>query len=86
VLKKFLKWAQNEFDAKVKKIRSDNDTKFKNTQVEDYLDEEGNTDSVLAPYASQQNRVAKRKNPSMSFWPPILLNKMEWPKVRTELS
>jgi hypothetical protein len=32
VLKKFLKRAQNKFDAKVKKIRSDNDTKFKNTQ------------------------------------------------------
>jgi hypothetical protein len=31
--------AQNEFDAKVKKIRSDNDTEFKNTQVEYYLDE-----------------------------------------------
>jgi hypothetical protein len=31
VLKKFLKRAQNKFDAKVKKIRSDNDTEFKNT-------------------------------------------------------
>jgi hypothetical protein len=41
VLKKFLKRAQNEFDAKVKKIRSDNNTEFKNTQVEDFLDEEG---------------------------------------------
>jgi hypothetical protein len=41
VLKKFLKMAQNEFDTKVKKIRSDNGTEFKNTQVEDFLDEEG---------------------------------------------
>jgi phage protein U len=41
VLKKFLKRAQNEFDVKVKRIRSDNVTEFKNTQVEDYLDEEG---------------------------------------------
>jgi transposase InsO family protein len=41
LLKKFLKRAQNEFDAKVKRIRSDNGTEFKNTQVEDYLDEEG---------------------------------------------
>jgi hypothetical protein len=31
VLKKFLKGAQNKFDAKVKKIKSDNNTKFKNT-------------------------------------------------------
>jgi hypothetical protein len=35
---KFLKRAQNEFDAKVKKIRSDNGSEFKNTQIEDYLD------------------------------------------------
>jgi hypothetical protein len=31
VLKKFLRMTQNEFDAKVKKIRSDNNTEFKNT-------------------------------------------------------
>jgi hypothetical protein len=31
VQKKFLRRAQNEFDAKVKKIRSDNNTEFKNT-------------------------------------------------------
>jgi hypothetical protein len=41
MVKKFLKKAQNEFDAKVKKIRSDNSTEFKNTQLEDCLDEEG---------------------------------------------
>jgi hypothetical protein len=31
VQKKFLRMAQNKFDAKVKKIRSDNNTEFKNT-------------------------------------------------------
>jgi hypothetical protein len=62
VLKKFLKRAQNEIDAKVKKIRSDNDSKFKNTQVEDYLDQEGIKHEFLAPYTPQQNGVAKRKN------------------------
>jgi transposase InsO family protein len=41
VLKKFLRSAQNEFDIKVKKIRSDNGSEFKNTHVEDFLDEEG---------------------------------------------
>jgi transposase InsO family protein len=61
VLKKFLKRAQNEFDAKIKKIRSDNDTKFKNTQVEDYLDEEGIKHEFLAPYTPQQNEVTERK-------------------------
>jgi hypothetical protein len=41
VLKKFLKRVKIEFDAKVKKIRCDNGTEFKNTQVEEYLYQEG---------------------------------------------
>jgi transposase InsO family protein len=62
VLKKFLRMTQNKFDVKVKKIRSDNDTKFKNTQVEDFLDEEGIKHDFLAPHTTQQNGVAKRRN------------------------
>jgi transposase InsO family protein len=65
VLNKLLKRAQNEFDAKVKKIRSDNDTEFKNTQVEDYLDEEGIKNEFSAPYTLQRNGVAERKNRSL---------------------
>jgi hypothetical protein len=55
VLKKLLKRAQNKFGAKVKRIRSDNDTEFKNTQVEDYFDEEGIKHEFSAPYPIQQN-------------------------------
>jgi transposase InsO family protein len=62
VLKKLLRRAQNKFDAKVKKIRSDNGTEFKNTQVEDFLDEECIKNEFLAPYTPQQNEVAERKN------------------------
>jgi hypothetical protein len=50
VLKKFLKRAQNKFDVTVMKIRSDNDSEFKNTQFEDYLDQEGIKYEFLAPY------------------------------------
>jgi hypothetical protein len=53
VLTKFLRRAPNKFDAKVKKIRSDNDTKFKNTKVEDFLDEEDIKHEFLAPYTAQ---------------------------------
>jgi transposase InsO family protein len=62
VLKKFLKRAQNKFVAKVKRIRSNNGIEFKNTQVEDYLDEEGIKHEFSAPYTPQQNGVAKKKN------------------------
>jgi hypothetical protein len=57
-----LKRAQNEFDAKVKIIRSDNCPEFKNTQVEDCLDQEGIKHEFLTPYTAQQNEVAERNN------------------------
>jgi hypothetical protein len=50
VIKKFLRRAQNKFDAKVKKIRSDTDTEFKNTKVEDFLYEECIKHEFLTPY------------------------------------
>jgi transposase InsO family protein len=53
VLKKFFKRTQNGFDAKVKRIRSDNGIEFRNTQVEDYLNEEGIKHEFLAPYTPQ---------------------------------
>jgi hypothetical protein len=65
VLKKFLKGAQNESNAKVKKIRSDNVTKFKNTQIENFLDEEGIKNEFLVPYTPQQNRMSERKNQTL---------------------
>jgi transposase InsO family protein len=75
VLKKFLKRAQNEFDAKVERIRSDNSTEFKNTQVEGYLDEEGIKDEFLAAYTSQQNGVAKRKSRTLIEMARTMLDK-----------
>jgi transposase InsO family protein len=53
VLQKLLRMVQNKFDTKVKKIRSDNGTEFKNTQVEDFLDEEGINHEFLTPYTPQ---------------------------------
>jgi transposase InsO family protein len=75
VLKKFLRRTQNEFDAKVKKIRSDNDTEFKNTQVEDFLDEEGINHEFSAPYTPQQNGLAERRIVlSLRWQEPCLMN------------
>ena len=62
VLKRLLRQAQNEFSLRIKKIRSDNWSEFKNTQVEEYLDEEGIKHELSAPYSPQQNGVAERKN------------------------
>jgi transposase InsO family protein len=61
-LKCFLRRAQNEFELKVKKIRSDNGFEFKNLQVEVFLEEEGIKHEFSAPYTPQQNGVVERKN------------------------
>ena len=61
-LKSFLRRAQNEFELKVKKIRSDNGSEFKNLQVEEFLEEEGIKHEFSAPYTPQQNGVVERKN------------------------
>jgi transposase InsO family protein len=53
-LKKFLRWAQNEFKLRIKKIRSDNGTKFNNSQIEGFLDE-GIKHEFSYPYTPQQN-------------------------------
>jgi hypothetical protein len=52
-LKRFLRRAQNEFELKVKKIRSDNGSEFKNLQVEEYLEEEGIKHEFSAPYTHE---------------------------------
>jgi transposase InsO family protein len=62
IFKKFAKKAQNEFDCKIKKIRSDNGKEFDNTNIHEYCDEIGIKHEVSATYTPQQNGVVKRKN------------------------
>jgi hypothetical protein len=61
-LKKFAKRAQNEFDTKIKKVRTDNGIEFKNTNIERFLDEEGIGHEFSVPYTPQQNGIVERKN------------------------
>jgi transposase InsO family protein len=57
-----LRRAQNEFRLRIKKIRSDNRTKFKNSQIEGFLEEEGIKHEFSSAYTPQQNGVGERKN------------------------
>jgi transposase InsO family protein len=68
VLKKFLK-----------RIRSDNGTEFKNTQVEDYLDEECIKHEFSTLYTPQQNGVAKKKNWTLIEMARTMLDEYETP-------
>jgi hypothetical protein len=79
-LKRFLRRAQNEFELKVKKIRSDNGSKFKNLQVEEYLEEEGIKHEFSAPYTPQQNGVVERKNRTLIDMARTMLGEYKTPE------
>jgi hypothetical protein len=49
-VKTFIKRAQKEFGLPIKKVRSDNRIEFKNTQVEEFLDEEVIKHEFSTPY------------------------------------
>src|SRR6266498_2261266 len=72
--KKFARRAQNEFEVKIKRIKSDNGSEFKNTSIEEFLDEEGITHEFLAPYTPQQNGVVERKNRTLIEAARIMLD------------
>jgi hypothetical protein len=50
IFKKFAKKAQNEFDCKIKKVRSDNGKEFDNTNIHECCDEIGIKHEVYATY------------------------------------
>jgi transposase InsO family protein len=58
----FAKRGENEFSFKVKKIRSDNDSEFKDYRIENYCDKKEIKHEFSAKYTPQQNRVVERKN------------------------
>jgi transposase InsO family protein len=65
---------------KVKKIRDDNGSEFKNLQVEEYLEEEGIKLEFSAPYMPQQNGVAERKNGTLIDMERTMLGEYKTPE------
>jgi transposase InsO family protein len=78
-LKGFLTWAQNEFKLRIKKIRSDNGTEFKNSQIEGFLEEEGIKHEFSSPYTHQQNGVVERKNRTLLDMARTILDEYKTP-------
>jgi transposase InsO family protein len=72
--KKFAKRAQNEFEVKIKKIRSDNGKEFDNTNIEAYCDEIGIKHEVSSTYTPQQNGVVEIKNRTLITLARIMLD------------
>jgi hypothetical protein len=78
-LKRFLRRAQNEFGLRIKKIRSDNGTEFRNSQIEGFLEEEGIKHEFSSPYTPQQNGVVERKNRTLLDMARTMLDEYKTP-------
>jgi transposase InsO family protein len=77
--KGILETSQNEFGLRIKKIRSDNGTKFKNSQIEGFLEEEGIKHEFSSPYTPQQNGVVERKSRTLLDMTMTMLDEYKTP-------
>jgi transposase InsO family protein len=60
--KSFVKKCQNKFETTIKKVRSDNGSKFKNTRIDELCDDFGIGHQFSAKYTPQSNDLVERKN------------------------
>jgi hypothetical protein len=74
-----LRWAQNEFGLRIKKIRSDNRMDFKNSHIEGFLEEEGIKHEFSYPYTPQQNGIVERKNRTLLDMARTMLDEYKTP-------
>jgi transposase InsO family protein len=81
IVKKFIRRAQNEFELKIKNVRSDNGSEFRNTNVEEFLDEEGIKHEFSAPYTPQQNSIVERKNRTLIEAARTMLDEYKTPDI-----
>nr|GEV63971.1 retrovirus-related Pol polyprotein from transposon TNT 1-94 [Tanacetum cinerariifolium] len=65
ILKDFIRQAENQFNHKVKTIRSDNGTEFKNNELIEFCRLKGIKMKYSNARTPQQNRVVERKNKSL---------------------
>nr|GEW85469.1 putative ribonuclease H-like domain-containing protein [Tanacetum cinerariifolium] len=62
ILKTFITSLENQLSLKVKVIRSDNETKFKNSDLNQFCELKGIKREFSVPMTPQQNGIAERKN------------------------
>jgi hypothetical protein len=78
-LKGLLRRFQNEFGLRIKKIRSDNRTEFKNSQIKGFLEDEGIKHEFSSPYTPQQNGVVERKSRTLLDMARTMLDEYKTP-------
>ncbi|GJU70854.1 retrovirus-related pol polyprotein from transposon TNT 1-94 [Tanacetum coccineum] len=69
-----VRMVENQNDVKVKQIRTDNGTEFRNHKLESFCDEKGISQNFSSPYTPEQNGVAERKNRTLIEAARTMLN------------
>jgi transposase InsO family protein len=80
IFKTFAIRAQREYNTQIVKIRSDNDTEFKNMNIEEWCDEEGVKHEFSTTYTPQQNGVVECKNNTLIILARAMLDDYGTPK------
>ena len=81
VSRSLLREHQNEFEVKLKKIKSDNGKEFDNTNIEAYCDEVGIKYEVSATHTPQQNSIVERKNRTLITLARTMLDEYNTPEA-----
>jgi transposase InsO family protein len=76
----FFRRAKNEFELRIKKIRSDNGTEFKNSQIEDFLEDEDIKHEFSSPYTPQQKGVVETKKRTLLDIARAMLDEYKTPE------
>ncbi|GKC87410.1 retrovirus-related pol polyprotein from transposon TNT 1-94, partial [Tanacetum coccineum] len=71
---------KNLNEVRVKELRSDNGTEFRNHKVEELCDEKGISQNFSSPYTPEQNDVAERRNRTLIEAAKTMLNNAKLPK------
>jgi transposase InsO family protein len=72
--KTFIKRIHNEFEITIKKVRSDNESEFKNTRVDDLCDEFRIRHQFSVKYTPQSNSLVERKNRTLIDMARLMLS------------
>ncbi|GJT22454.1 retrovirus-related pol polyprotein from transposon TNT 1-94 [Tanacetum coccineum] len=70
----FIRMVENQNDVKVKQIKTDNGTEFKNQELESFCNEKGISQNFSSLYTPKQSGVAKRKNKTLIEAARTMLN------------
>ncbi|GJR16142.1 retrovirus-related pol polyprotein from transposon TNT 1-94 [Tanacetum coccineum] len=71
---------ENLNKVKVKELRSDNRTEFRNHKLEDFCDEKGISQDLSSPCTPEQNGIAKRRNRTLVEAARTILHSAKLPK------